>query len=214
MNVVLKHPDIELIERAMARDPASCRILVDKLTPPIQERVNAALIRRRKGSRQNVLDLTQDIFRVLLADDGKILRNWNPERGATLTGFVALIAERRVASALRSGRQSGHAEEPTELEDLDTADEAANPEEQALSRDLLERVLDELRIGTSAQGYEMFRLLFIEEREVEAVMQEAQLSRDAVYAWRSRLQKLVKKIAAELLSDPAGAPRRMKGGRT
>lgn len=214
MKTALKHPDMELIERALKREPASCRILVDKLTPAIQERVNAALIRRRRGSRQNVLDLTQDVFRLLLADDGKILRAWDPERGASLNGYVALITERRIASTLRSGRQSGHAEDATDLDDLDTADLASSPEELALSRDLLARVLEELRAETSAQGYEMFRLLFIEEREVEAVMQETQLSRDAVYAWRSRLQKLVRKIASGLLSDPAETPRSMKGGRT
>src|SRR5688572_25242688 len=141
----MAHPDQELIARALRREPAACRRLVDLLTLAIQSRVNAALLRRGRASRSELLDLTQEVFSALLDDDGRILRSWDPERGATLLGFVALIAERRVASILVSGRKSAGREDPRDPADLEDTDPAPTPELSAISKDQLARVLDALR---------------------------------------------------------------------
>lgn len=208
MEVREAQSDRALIERALRREPEACRALVARLTPAIQSRVNAALIRRGRAQRQEVLDLTQEVFRILLDQDGRILRAFDPARGATLPGYVAMVAERRIASLLRSGRQSGWAEDPLSPEVMDLHDDPSpSPEGVAISRDLLVRVLDELRAGVSDRGYEMFHWLYVEEREVEWVMAQSGLSRDAVYAWRSRLQKVIRQVAARLASDPAPTPR-------
>src|SRR5262245_19125407 len=184
------HPAQALISRALARDVAACRSLVDLLTPVIQRQVNAAMIRQRRGSRADVLDLTQEIFRILLDDDGKILRAWNPARGAKLAGYVGLIAERRVASILLSGRRSGWAEEAVDSIDLeDAGDHFPSPEHIAIPRQVLEQLLDALRASLNYRGYEMFYWLYVEERDVEWIMERAGLSRDAVSAWRVSLQK-------------------------
>jgi DNA-directed RNA polymerase specialized sigma24 family protein len=203
------HPDLELIAQALERRPAACRALVDRLTPTIQQRVSAALIRRRRGSRQELLDLTQEVFRILLDEDGRALKAWDPARGASLNGYVALIADRRVASVLRSGRQSGWAEDakdPLDFEELD--DTAPTPEEVSVSRDMLAQLLEILRAGLSERGFEMFHWLYVEEREVEWIVARSGLNRNAVYAWRARLQKTIAQAAVDLSSDRPASRRR------
>ena len=204
----MPHPDHALIEDALARKPLACRTLVARLTPPIQRQVNAVLIRRRQGSRADVLDLTQEIFRVLLDDDGRVLRAWDPARGASLEGYVGMVAERRALSILTSGRKSGHAEDAKEPGDFDAeADDGPDPELAAMSRQALGQVLAGLKARLSPRGYEMFRVLYVEEREVEWVMRTYDLNRDAVYAWRARIQKAVREVAKKIASDPPASPR-------
>lgn len=196
------HRDAELIERVLARDPVACRTLVDQLTKVIQRQVNAALIRRGRGSRSDVLDLTQEIFRLLLDDDGKILRAWDPERGATLNGYVALIAERRIESLLRSGRRSGWAETSVDPFDLEDAGEPSpSVEDTVIPREELRLLLEILRAGLSDRAYEMFVHLYVEERDVQWVAENTGMSRDAVYAYRARLQKAIAKAAAHLAAS-------------
>lgn len=196
------HADLELIDRALRREAAACRELVDRLTPVVQRQVNAALLRRRCGTREDVKDLTQEVFRILLDDDGRALRRWSPEGGATLEGWVGLIAERKVATILESGRKSGYAEQPTERHLLEgRRSPAPSPEATAVSRDELARVLDQLRVTLSDQGYELFVLLFVEQRDVAWLVANRNMSRDAVYAWRSRLGKQAREILEKMRSD-------------
>ncbi|MEQ9504167.1 MAG: sigma-70 family RNA polymerase sigma factor [Deltaproteobacteria bacterium] len=205
--------DVQLIERALARDPAACRALVDRLTPAIQRQVNAALVRRRRGSRQDVLDLTQEVFRILLDEDGRILRGWDPKRGATLEGWVGMVAERRVLNILTSGRQSGHAEDAQDPADFDQdIAEGPTPELQAISKQQLSQLLEGIQRELSDQGFEMFRLLFVEQRDVAWIMEHHQMSRDAVYAWRSRIRKTLMKVFEQIESDPATEPGRKQRG--
>lgn len=212
----MSHPDQTLIADALARRPAACRTLVDRLSPAIQRQVNGALIRRGRARREEVRDHVQEIFRILLDDDGKILRAWDPDKGASLEGYVGMVAERRVASILSSGRKSAHAEDPTAPEDFDQAEEAApNPELTTMSRQLLARVLDELRQRLTDQGYLMFRLLYLEQREVPWIMETYELKRDAVYGWRARIKKTIREISEDLGSDPDPPSGRVEqGGRT
>lgn len=199
--------------RALAREPQACRTLVDRLTPPIQRQVNSALMRRRRGTRQDVRDLVQDIFRILLDADGKILKAWDPSKGASLEGYVGIVAQRKTASILASGRKSGHAEDARDPIDFDEAQDAGpDPEMGAMSRELLARVLDELRAGLSDKGFEMFRLLVIEEREVAWVMEHHGMNRDAVYAWKSRVSKAARVAAKKVLSDSSAPTGRVEQG--
>ena len=78
------------------------------LTPVIQARVARTLLAHRsrlaggRDVRQEVEDLSQDVFLALFDRDGHVLRSWEPERGLSLENFVGLVAERQVLSFLRS----------------------------------------------------------------------------------------------------------------
>jgi DNA-directed RNA polymerase specialized sigma24 family protein len=191
------------VQRALAGDGGALAALVAALTPVVQARVARTLLLRRSGAaagrdvRQEVEDLSQEVFLVLFADGGKVLRSWQPERGLSLVNFVGLVAERRTASILRSGRRSPWQDDPTLPGELDRATSESGPEEVAASREqlgfLLRRLTDEL----SPLGRHLFDLLFIQELPLPEVVARTALSADAVYAWRSRLRKLARRLLAE-----------------
>src|SRR4029079_10688887 len=98
------------VKRALAGDERSIRALVDTLTPVIQARAARALVRRRTAAgnrdvRQEVADLTQAVLAALFSDRGRTLAAWDPDR-SPLNAFVGLVAEREIASMLRTRRQN------------------------------------------------------------------------------------------------------------
>ncbi len=202
--------DRRQVERALAGDRTAIRALIGALQPVVQARVARVLLRRRGAARgrdvrQELEDLVQEVYLSLFADDGRTLRAWEPERGLSLANFVGLVAERQAIAVLRSGRRSPWTEDPTDEETLDLERrDTVGPEVRVESRELLERLLDRMKEELSPKGQHLFTLLFLRERSVPEVRAETGMSDAAVYAWRSRLGKLARRLAAELsASDPA-----------
>ncbi len=204
---------LEEVERALAGDQAALTRLVDDLTPVIQARVARVLLLRRQGAsagrdvRQEVEDLTQEVFLILFDDGGKVLRGWSPERGLSLRNFAGLVAERRTVSILRSGKRSPWKEDPTFAEELDEPAPTPGPEAAAASRETLRLLLHRLTEELSPLGRQLFELLFLQELPVREVIDRTGMSSDAIYAWRSRLRRLARRILADL-SETATAARR------
>jgi RNA polymerase sigma factor (sigma-70 family) len=194
-----------LIRRALDGDPTAQTSLVAMLTPVIQARVARTLLARRSllggGSsvRQEVEDLSQEVFLALFARDGHILRSWQAERGLSLENFVGLVAERQVLSFLRSGRRNPWKEDSSFAEDeLDITAPGPDPEEITASREHRARLLDRLREELSLLGWQLFDLLFIQELSQAEVQAASGLSANAVYAWRSRLRRVVRRLLDEM----------------
>ncbi|HEY2513459.1 MAG TPA: sigma-70 family RNA polymerase sigma factor [Polyangiaceae bacterium] len=214
----------DLVQRAVARDPGAVRALVRELSPVIEWRVTRALGRSRTGraqgrsAEQETEDLTQEVFLALFDHDARALRSWDPTRGASLTTFVGLVAEHQVSSILRSGRRSPWREGQDIAEpDFERVPaHAGAPEMEVSSRELGVRLLDGLRAELTPRGLDLFHQLLVEEQPVESVCAKSGMTADAVYAWRSRLVKLVRRLAGELglasgVSDAAPSPRKTEG---
>ena len=153
--------------------------------------------------REELADLTQDGFRRLFDDDGKTLRRWRPDAGLSLERFAAMVAERGALTTLRSRRTNPWEDDP--VEDLELKLQLRNgPDPEALvgTQQLMDRVVAALDEELSPLGKQMFELLFVDDLDVADVMRELAMTRDAVYAWRSRLRKLVERRMEELVSDP------------
>lgn len=200
--------DKELARRALSGDPVATRRFVGAVLPVVQARIARVLVRRRAGSgrdvRQEVEDLAQEVFAALFENDGRVLRAWDPARGLSLANFCGLVAEREAASILRSGRRSPWADDPTDVGDLER-DLGVEPDFEArlATREQLELLVDRVREALSPLGLEMFERLVVQEEAVESVCAATGMSADAVYAWKSRIGKLVRKIAREIaISDP------------
>jgi RNA polymerase sigma-70 factor (ECF subfamily) len=207
------------VRSALAGNEPALTRLVRKLTPVIQSRVARGLLLRRTGMaagrnvRQEVEDLTQEIFLVLFADGGKVLRSWQPERGLSLLNFVGLVAERQAASILRSGKRSPWKEDPTLPEDLHQAATESGPEEVTASREQLRLLLHRLTEELSPLGRHLFDLLFLRELPLEEVIRRTGMSPDAVYAWRSRLRRLAGRLLDETSENRLEPRKSMKGGK-
>jgi RNA polymerase sigma-70 factor (ECF subfamily) len=147
-----------------------------------------------------VHDLTQEVFVSLFADDARALRAWHPQRGLSLANFVGLIADHQVASIFRSGKRRPWCDALILEEDLDARPGRAEEESQ-VARDLYAKVMLRVRGALTPRGLDLFQRLILEEQSIDAVCAATGLSADAVYAWRSRLMKLVRETLKEL--DPA-----------
>lgn len=214
-------PDVDdrsLIRAAVGGDRTAVAHLIDRLGPAIQRRAARALALRRwqsKGRpvRQELDDLTQEVFVALFERGGRVLLSWDPERGLSLEGFAGLVAERQVASILRSGRRSPWTEDPTDAELLaEQLEDPRSAEASVLDADLLDHLLDRFRAQATPMALHLFDLLWVRELPIDAVCSETQLSADAVYAWRSRIRKTLRRLGEDLLSENASPPRRALGG--
>lgn len=212
----------EEVRKALAGDEPALTRLIRTLTPVIQSRVARGLLLRRTGTaagrnvRQEVEDLTQEVFLILFADGGKVLRSWSPERGLSLLNYVGLVAERQTASVLRSGKRSPWKEDPTLPEDLpedfSPSFPESGPEQTAASREAIRLLLERLDEELSPLGRHLFDLLFLRELPIEEVVHETGMSPDAVYAWRSRLRRLSSRLLMEMSESSTGARRSLRKG--
>jgi DNA-directed RNA polymerase specialized sigma24 family protein len=197
-----------LLERALEREPTAVRQLVAALTPVVHVRVARAVMRnasvraQKRNPAEEVRDLAQEVFAFLFANDAKVLRGWQPARGLSLLNFVGLIAEQLVARIFRSGKRRPWPETVMDELELDAIEEAEPGPERALaSREYYAMLLDRVRGALSPLGFQLFVMIFIEEQSVASVCATSGLTTDAVYAWRSRLPKLVRKLAVELEAE-------------
>lgn len=193
------------VETALAGEARAVDRLVNGLSPVIQDRVARALLRGASGRanlRTVVEDLTQEIFLELFDDGGRVLRDWDPDRGLDLEHFVALVAERRVISRLRRKRRNPWTEEPTGAEDLDRRAREAAVDERIIQRDGLGRLLLRLYAELEPRGRHIFDLLFVKECSVAEVQEATRLEPGAIYAWRSRLRKLARRLREEEQTHP------------
>jgi DNA-directed RNA polymerase specialized sigma24 family protein len=191
--------DARLRDRAVAGDAQATRQLIGQLVPVIQARVARCLAQNdaRRNLKEEVRDLTQDVLASLFENGGRLLRAWDPERGLSLANFVGLVARRQALSLLRTRRRSPWAEDP--VGDLGPLlPDGDGPEAQVASREVLEKLLAGLEAELSPLGLELFELLVVQQLEVDEVIARTRMSRDAVYAWRSRLGKLIRQRAAAL----------------
>lgn len=212
-----------LVERALRGDRVAVRTLMSALTPVVQARVARSLWRHRgqargRDLRQETADLVQDVFVALFEKRGKALRAWDPDRGSSLQNFVGLIAERHVLSVLRSRRRNPWSEDPTAQQDMDVKPVAADAEARAVSRERLDTLYTRLRGQLTPRGLELFELHVIRGRGVAELSEAFEMTPDAIYAWKSRLKRTLKRLRAELSQPPApaasesGAPSRSSSG--
>ena len=197
----------QLLSAGLDNDDAALRRLVDLMTPVVHVRVARALRRRLHDARgrdlrQDLEDLTQDVFAALFAKDGKALRAWNAERGLSFLSFVGFLAEREVAMRLRTTKRNPWTEDPTTMDALNRAlGPSASTENYIESRDLLARLLEELRQWLTPEGQRYFQLLYVDERSISDVAATSGTTADALYAWRSRLVKKVRKLRDKIHSE-------------
>lgn len=186
--------DLELVRRVCQGEPHARRMFLERVTEVVRARV-ARVLARVAGSRgtvrrQDLLDLMQDVFVVLLDRDARVLLAWAPTRGLGLEGYVGLIAEREALTFRRVGRRSAWAENPTE-DIADGHDENPSPEATAEAKEQLELLLDYLFERLSPHAALVFEALYASNLPLEEICERFRMSPEAVYSFKTRLKRLV-----------------------
>lgn len=190
------------IHHACQGDRRALARLVDELLPVVKVEVVVALHRRAgaagRDAKQDVDDFVQDVLVYLLAQDGRVLRRWDPQRGRSLASFVRLVTRHRVARRLEGFRGNPWSAEPTgdeELEGLDADARDDAPFRHVASRERLTRLLEQLRARLNERGLLLFRLIYVEQRPIPEVCETVGMSRAAVDQWCSRLRHWARGLA-------------------
>ncbi len=195
------------LEHALAGDAASTSALVRELLPVVQVRVYRSLVARSRAARgrdvrQEIEDIAQEVLCRLFIDDARVLRSWDAARGLSIRNFVGLVAEREAGHVMRSGRRSPWTHDPVDSDELARVGGTTEGADGALaSRDVFDAIWERLKEQLSPRGCELFQWLVVDERSVEDVCEAFAMQPDAVYAWRSRMLKRVREIAAQLDAD-------------
>jgi RNA polymerase sigma factor (sigma-70 family) len=200
----MSEEELQLVRSALAGDRECVRRLIKRLRPVVHAEVAHVLLRgsSSRRPRQELEDLVQEVFVRLWAHDGRLLRQWQPERGRSLESWVRLVGRSRVLDLLRSRRQTPAATERAEDDVLDGAGGVAEaPADTILARDTLARLQSRLRERLSERDWQLFIALIAEGCPVAQVSEETGMTPAAVYQWKSRF---VRNLLPELAADLAG----------
>lgn len=167
--------------------------LMEELRPSVQREVASSLrqhaLQAGRDANLEVADFVQEVFIGLLADDARVLRSWDPDRGRTLRSFVRLVTRRYVARVMRTRCKNPWSELPIDGDELETLTSCRAMSERVESRSVLEQVLREVYDEAGERGKLLFEILYLEERSVKEAQEETGMTRDAIYAWRFRFRK-------------------------
>jgi RNA polymerase sigma-70 factor (ECF subfamily) len=171
---------------ALTGEPRATSRLLDALRPVLVRR--ALRVLGARAERADLEDLVQDCFVRLLADDRRLLRSWDPQRGLSLRNFVGMICERQMRLAQRA--RARHGADPLD-ERGEPPSAADSPERCTELGATLRAVTRRLEQSLTPQGCALFRMLYVEEESVARVCSALSMSADAVYAWRSRMREML-----------------------
>ena len=183
-----------LVRRAVGGNAQAVRLLIRQLTPVIRARVRTFLA-GRKGRQLDALDaddLVQDIWAKLLHDDARLLRDYDPERGATPQGYVGRLAQREIWNRFQKtlAQKAGGGRMVLSLEGLDPSRSGdVTPERTAVARQLLGALSAHLEQVLPERGREVLRLLYTETLPPNEVASRLSVRVQVIYNWQHRIRK-------------------------
>lgn len=200
-----------LLEAGLVGSEADVSRLVVYLMPVVQARVaqvlsTAAGGSRRRNLREEIEDLSQDVFTTLFDKDARILRAWSPNRGLSLRNFVGMVARRKANATLSVRKRNPWYEEPMDDAAVERAlPEAAGAEEELAAKQVVREAIRRLEEEQTERGKRLLELIVKDGLSNAEVAEATGMSDSAVYQWRSRLTRALRKHVDELLAE-GGTP--------
>jgi RNA polymerase sigma-70 factor (ECF subfamily) len=192
---------LALLRRALGGDAPALRVIVRRLIPVVRARVRRCLARQwgRALGPQDGDDVTQDVWLVLMRDGGRQLRAWDPSRGATLEGYVAMVAEREVQNRVQNVRALKRGGDRVLLPLADApevASGAASPEQAAEARHLAAALTTHLDEALPERGRLVLRCLFGDGRSPGETASLLGVDVQVVYNWQHKIRAAARAFLA------------------
>ncbi len=192
----------ETVERAIRGDTKARVALVALLTPVIHCRVGRVLAERRwkRGISSEHHDLVQECFASVFADDARVLRQWDPERGLSLVNWIGIVSQRRARDLVRRSEQ-------LDFEALVSGETAllASVGSEAMEANVeLKQTLSRLSSELSARGVQLFEHLWLADDDISTVARILNMNEKAVYAARGRLRERIRELLEPLALRASG----------
>lgn len=199
--------ETELLRQALTGGRHQLNALVSFLMPVVQLRISrvlstAAGASRRRNLREEVEDMSQEVFATLFDNDAKVLRAWSPDRGLSLRNFVGMVARRKAHAILSVRKRNPWYEEPIEDSVVERAlPEAADAEGSLAAKQIIATAMARLEAEQSERGKHIAGLIFKDGLDNAEVVAATGLKTDAVYQWRSRLTRALRKHIDTLMAE-------------
>lgn len=195
-----QHGDAEaarLVERAFAGRRDALRALTLRLLPVVQARVGVFFARRRGRpvGAADAADLVQDVWLALVAEQGRLLRAYDPSRGMSLEGYVGLLCRRELwkATQRQASEKRGGGSADADLDAVrPPADDAPTPEQQAVQRDLVDALWRHLDGELPARGRLVLRYLYADGLPAGEAAELMRVNTQVVYNWQHKIRTLAR----------------------
>lgn len=202
--------DRVLVRAAARGDRDAVRELARRLMPVLRARV-----RRAVGATGGQLgsvgadDLVQEIWLALFRDDRRALLAFDPDRGASLEGYVGMLAEReignvrqRVGALKRGARLTVAASD--ELDEV--AEAGPTPEQLVSAAQVAEQLGTHLEGALPPRGLLVLRYAFADALPVADVARVMGVSVQVVYNWQHKIREEARRYlsACACCSRPEG----------
>jgi RNA polymerase sigma factor (sigma-70 family) len=188
--------DVVLIAAALGGDAVKARRLAVRLLPVIIAHIRRAL--RVITASDQVHEIAQEVWVELMKDDGRFLRAYAPERGASLEHYVGLIARRTAGNQQRKGRaerRGGHVV-VVEFDPARDGSHRASPEAATVAHELAAGLETHLRQVLSARGRLVYRYLYTDQSSADDTAAATGLTKQAVYNWQHRIRARAREYLA------------------
>lgn len=129
----------------------------------------------------------------LLEKNGRVLRNWNPDRGLGLPGYLRRVVFFYVLRLFKSKHNPWK----------DSADFDSGAIRNVSTTEETSKLMDQLWIWEcrdmllrqeSPVSRSLYRALLVEQRSGEEVARMHDMTRDAVYQWRARFKRRAERL--------------------
>lgn len=167
--------------------PRQQRELAEHVLDLVERAVARELRKRHPVSHAHREDLVSEVLENLYRNDGRVLRQWDPERGcASLKTFLDMVGRRHAWRRL--------AAEPNAVS-FDEADAPLDavvrkdPEDELALNAALERLANHMLEHGSRKDISRFRALFVDGQSPTVVANLEGTTPEAIYTWASRLKQ-------------------------
>jgi RNA polymerase sigma factor (sigma-70 family) len=191
---------LDLIRQARSGQTAAVRILVERLMPVVQARVQRRVMRMpgSKIGHYDRDDLVQEIWLALVKDELRVLSAYDPARGATLEGYVGMIAEREIGN-IRQRELEAEKRKTNQLsvvvEQIDqVARSFDSPEANLEGRRMSEQLGVYLEQNLPPKGRIICRYVYGDHAPIEKISEILGVSRQVVYNWQHKIRQLAQEF--------------------
>lgn len=205
MSRFVEAEDTELLAACVAGDRRALDAFVTRYSRLVYFHVNNTL--RRLQGRLDVEradDLYQQVFVMLLEDDRRRLRLYDPEKGCSVASWIRIITIRAVINALRGTRAMLSLDD--EARPMPLADEDADPFSAltAGGEQRWEAQLPQLAEQLSGSDRLLLELIYHRRMDASAIAAALQIKRAHVYVRKNRLIRRLRRHAEAAGLRPDG----------
>lgn len=189
-----------LITEAQRGSARAAKILTERLSPVIHARVRRVLARSfGRSPVVDATDLANEVWLSLVADGWRRLLAHDPERGASLEGYVGILAEHEALNRLEHLRAAkrGGKERHVDAEEADRVPaRGGTPEEVLVASELAERLEHHLAGALPERGRLILRYLYTDGRSADEVAEILGVEKQVVYNWQHKIRQLARTFLA------------------